>query len=40
VQIAELFAGLLAVLLIAFLMIGWQTMKAARSNPAKVLKSQ
>jgi putative ABC transport system permease protein len=40
VQIAELFAGLLAVLLISFLMIGWQTMKAARTNPAKVLKSQ
>ncbi|WP_232065220.1 ABC transporter permease [Rhodocytophaga rosea] len=40
VQITELFAGLLAVLLISFIMIGWQTMKAARSNPAKVLKSQ
>jgi ABC-type antimicrobial peptide transport system permease subunit len=40
VQMAELFVGLLAVLLIAFIMIGWQTMKAARSNPAKVLKSQ
>jgi ABC-type lipoprotein release transport system permease subunit len=40
VQIAELFVGLLVVLLISFLMIGWQTMKAARSNPAKVLKSQ
>jgi ABC-type antimicrobial peptide transport system permease subunit len=40
VQIAELFAGLLAVLLIAFLMIGSQTMKAARSNPVEVLKSE
>jgi ABC-type antimicrobial peptide transport system permease subunit len=40
VQITELFIGLLAVLCIAFVMIGWQTMKAARSNPAKVLKSQ
>jgi ABC-type antimicrobial peptide transport system permease subunit len=40
VQIAELVAGLLAVLLIAFLMIWSQTMKAARSNPAKVLKSE
>jgi ABC-type antimicrobial peptide transport system permease subunit len=39
-QIAELFVGLLAVLLIAFIMIGSQTMKAARSNPAKVLKSE
>ncbi|RYZ32415.1 MAG: ABC transporter permease, partial [Sphingobacteriales bacterium] len=40
VQFAELFAGLLAVLLIAFLMIGSQTMKAARRNPAEVLKSE
>jgi ABC-type antimicrobial peptide transport system permease subunit len=40
VQIAELFVGLLVILLIAFIMIGWQTMKAARSNPAKVLKSE
>ena len=40
VQIAELFIGLLAVLLIAFLMIGSHTIKAARSNPAEVLKSE
>src|SRR5260221_12454265 len=40
VQIAELFVGLLAVLLIAFMMIGSQTMKAARSNPAEGLKSE
>lgn len=40
VQVVELFAGLLAVLLIAFIMIGSQTMKAARSNPATVLKSE
>ena len=40
VQIAELFVGLLAVLLIAFIMIGSQTMKAARSNPAEILKSE
>ena len=40
VQIVELFVGLLAVLLIAFIMIGSQTMKAARSNPAEVLKSE
>lgn len=39
-QVAELFVGLLAVLLIAFIMIGSQTMKAARSNPAEVLKSE
>jgi ABC-type antimicrobial peptide transport system permease subunit len=40
VQPAELFAGLLAVLLIAFMMIGSQTLKAARSNPAEVLKNE
>ncbi|MGM9509572.1 ABC transporter permease [Larkinella sp. GY13] len=40
VQIIELFVGLLAVLLIAFIMIGSQTMKAARRNPAKVLRSE
>lgn len=40
VQIAELFIGLLTVLVIAFMMIGSQTMKAARTNPAKVLKSE
>ena len=40
VQILELFVGLLAVLLIAFIMIGSQTMKAARSNPAEVLKNE
>lgn len=40
IQIAELFVGLLAVLLIAFFMIGSQTMKAAKSNPTEVLKSQ
>jgi putative ABC transport system permease protein len=40
VQIAELFVGLLAVLLIAIIMIGSQTMKATRSNPAEVLKSE
>jgi ABC-type antimicrobial peptide transport system permease subunit len=40
VQIAELFAGLLAVSLIAFIMIGSQTMKAAMSDPGKVLQSE
>jgi ABC-type antimicrobial peptide transport system permease subunit len=40
VHILELFVGLLSVLLIAFIMIGSQTMKAARSNPALVLKSE
>jgi putative ABC transport system permease protein len=40
VQMAELLAGLLAVLLISCLMIGWQTVNAAGSNPAEVLKSE
>lgn len=40
VQVAELFVGLLGVLLIAFIMIGSQTMKASRSNPVEVLKSE
>lgn len=40
VQIAELFVGLLVVLIIAFIMIGSQTMKAAQTNPVKVLKSE
>lgn len=40
VQVPELFAGLLAVLLIAFIMIGSQTLKAARSNPVAVLKNE
>lgn len=39
VQVTELFAGLLVVLLIAFMMIGSQTLRAARSNPVEVLKS-
>ncbi|WP_346318146.1 ABC transporter permease [Chitinophaga sp. YIM B06452] len=38
VQLTELFAGLLAILLIAFIMIGSQTLKAARTNPVEVLK--
>ena len=40
VQITELLVGLLAVLSIALIMIGSQTMKAAKSNPVDVLKSQ
>ncbi len=40
IQIAELFVGLLAVFLIAFIMIGSLTMKAAKINPAEVLKSE
>jgi putative ABC transport system permease protein len=40
VQITELFVGFLAVLLIAFIMIGSQTLRAAQSNPAEILKSE
>ena len=40
VQPTELFVGLLAVLLIAFIMIGSQTLKAAKSNPVTVLKNE
>jgi hypothetical protein len=40
VQVTELFIGLLGVLLIAIIMIGSQTMKAASTNPAEVLKSE
>jgi len=36
----ELFAGLLAVMGIAFIMIGSQTLKAAQSNPAEILKTE
>jgi ABC-type antimicrobial peptide transport system permease subunit len=40
IGIGELFGGLLAVLTIAFSMIGSQTMRAAQSNPADILKSE
>lgn len=40
IQIPELFAGLAGVFLIACIMIGSQTMKAARTNPVAVLKSE
>ena len=40
VRVAELFVGLLSVLLIAFTMIGSQTMKAALENPVKSLRSE
>lgn len=35
-----LIAGSLIVMGIAWVMIGWQTLKTARSNPAKVLKNE
>ena len=40
IGIAELFAGFLVVLLVAFIMIGSQTIKAAQSNPTEILKSE
>lgn len=40
IHLAELLIGFLIVLLIALLLIGSQTMKAATSNPVKVLKSE
>ncbi|HZY80314.1 MAG TPA: ABC transporter permease [Cyclobacteriaceae bacterium] len=40
VKPAELFVGLFAVFIIAFVMIGSQTIKAAQSNPARVLKNE
>lgn len=40
VGMGELFAGLFAVLAIAFIMIGSQTFRAAQSNPAEVLKGE
>ena len=40
VQVAELFVGLLVVLLLAFILIGSQTMKAAKRNPTEVLKGE
>jgi len=36
----DLLAGFLGVLIIALLMIGSQTLKIARANPAEVLKSE
>lgn len=40
IGIGALFAGFLAVLAIALIMIGSQTMRAARSNPAEILKCE
>ena len=40
IGIMDLFSGLIAVLLVAFIMIGTQTQKAAKSNPAEVLKNE
>ncbi len=40
VSVAELFAGVLLVLALALVAISTQTLKAARTNPAKVLRSE
>ncbi|WP_229214877.1 ABC transporter permease [Dyadobacter bucti] len=40
IGVQVLFSGLLVVMLIAFFLIGSQTLKASRRNPAKVLKSE
>lgn len=40
ISLAELLIGVVAVMILAFLLIGSQTLKVARSNPAKVLKSE
>lgn len=40
IGLADLLGGTLIVMLLALVMIGSQTAKAARSNPAKVLKSE
>ncbi|HZY81328.1 MAG TPA: ABC transporter permease [Cyclobacteriaceae bacterium] len=40
IGVFELFAGVLGVLVIAVVMIGSQTFKAARTNPAQVLKNE
>jgi predicted lysophospholipase L1 biosynthesis ABC-type transport system permease subunit len=40
IGIGALFGGFLAVLAIALIMIGSQTMRAARSNPAEILKCE
>ncbi len=37
---SELIIGLVAVMMLAFLMIGSQTLKVARSNPSEVLKNE
>lgn len=40
IGLSELLMSVLVVMALAFLLIGSQTLKAARSNPAKVLKSE
>ncbi len=40
IGVTELLAGVMAVMVIAIAMIGSQTLKVARSNPAEVLKNE
>lgn len=40
ISMAELLMGVSGVMMLAFLLIGSQTLKVARTNPAKVLKSE
>jgi ABC-type antimicrobial peptide transport system permease subunit len=40
ISLTEMLGGSLFVMLFAFFLIGSQTVKAARNNPAKVLKSE
>lgn len=39
-SVFDLIAGAIVVMVIAFLMIGLQTLKVARTNPAEVLKNE
>jgi putative ABC transport system permease protein len=40
INMSELFLGVIIVMIIAFIMISSQTLKAARTNPAQVLKNE
>jgi putative ABC transport system permease protein len=40
IELSELIIGVLIVMMLAFIMIGSQTLKVARSNPAEVLKNE
>jgi putative ABC transport system permease protein len=40
IRFTELFASLTVVLMVAFMVIGSQTVKAAQSNPSEILKRE
>jgi putative ABC transport system permease protein len=40
IAINDMTPGVLMVMLIALIMIAWQTLKIARANPAEVLKAE